>query len=112
MVDGLMRLMEAPMPDLVPVNLGNPQEYRIVDLIGHIIAATGISPGIVHEPLPTDDPRRRRPDIGRARSLLGWEPRISLEEGLRITCAFFAEELGAELLTAGESLSRFGVAAE
>ena len=112
MVDGLMRLMEAPMPDLVPVNLGNPQEYRIVDLIGHIIAATGISPGIVHEPLPTDDPRRRRPDIGRARSLLGWEPRISLEEGLRITCAFFAEELGAELPAVGESLSRFGVAAE
>ena len=96
MVDGLIRLMETPMPDLLPVNLGNPQEYRIIDLIGHVVAATGISPDIVYEPLPTDDPRRRRPDIARARSLLGWEPRISLDEGLAVTCAFFAEALGVQ----------------
>jgi UDP-glucuronate decarboxylase len=94
MVDGLIRLMEAPMPDLVPVNLGNPEEHRILDLLDHVAAATGTNPDVIYTPLPVDDPRRRRPDIKRARSLLGWEPRVALKEGLAITCAFFARELG------------------
>jgi UDP-glucuronate decarboxylase len=94
MVDGLVRLMEAPMPVLVPVNLGNPEEHRILDLLDHVVAETGTISDVKFTPLPVDDPRRRRPDIKRARSMLGWEPRVSLKEGLAITCAFFAQELG------------------
>ena len=93
MVDGLIRLMESPMADLLPVNLGNPEEYSILELAEEVIAQTGATSDIIHEPLPIDDPRRRRPDIKRAKALLGWEPRVKLREGLAITCAFFAKEL-------------------
>lgn len=94
MVDGLLRLMEAPVPDLAPVNLGNPEEHRILDLLDHVVAETGTTSDVRFTPLPVDDPRRRRPDIKRARSLLGWEPQVSLKDGLAITCAFFAKEIG------------------
>lgn len=95
MVDGLMRLMEADMPDLAPVNLGNPEEYSIVELVERIVAETGTRSAISYRPLPTDDPRRRRPDIRRARKLLGWRPRVPLAEGLSLTCDFFAREIRA-----------------
>ena len=95
MVDGLIRLMESDMPDLAPVNLGNPEEYTILQLAERIIAEVGTSGRIVHQPLPQDDPRRRRPDISRARAMLDWEPRVPLAEGLRQTCAYFAQQLNA-----------------
>ncbi|MFD1107351.1 UDP-glucuronic acid decarboxylase family protein [Sphingobium olei] len=95
MVDGLIALMEADLPELAPVNLGNPEEYSIVELAERIIAETGSPSRIVHRPLPVDDPRRRRPDISRARELLGWSPRVTLEDGLQRTCRFFAAEIGA-----------------
>lgn len=97
MVEGLIRLMEADMPDLAPVNLGNPEEFTILELLEQIVAATGTTSEVIYHPLPADDPRRRRPDIRRAWTLLKWEPRVSLEEGLQITCNFFASEIGPRL---------------
>src|SRR3546814_1659530 len=78
---------------MAPVNLGNPEEYSILQLLDQVVAATGTRSQVVFQPLPVDDPRRRRPDIRRASQLLGWEPRVPLSEGLAITCAFFEKEL-------------------
>lgn len=97
MVNGLTLLMEAPVTDLKPVNLGNPEEYTILQLLDHVMAATGAQSPIRFQPLPVDDPRRRKPDIRRARQLLGWEPQVELNEGLALTCAFFDKELCARL---------------
>lgn len=76
-----------------PVNLGNPQELTVNELLAHVLKLTGTRAPVVNRPLPIDDPRRRRPDIGRAAALLGWSPRTPLAEGLAATCAWFAEEL-------------------
>ncbi len=92
MVDGLMRLMDSDPAPGAPVNLGNPNELTIDDLVERVLALTGSKSSIVHRPLPIDDPRRRRPDISRAKALLGWEPRVSLQEGLEATAAWFADE--------------------
>jgi UDP-glucuronate decarboxylase len=94
MVDALMRLMRAEIDGLEPVNLGNPDELTVGDLAGQIIALTGSRSHLVYRPLPQDDPRRRRPDIDRARRLLGWRPNVLLAEGLAKTCAWFADEIG------------------
>ncbi len=71
----------------MPVNIGNPAEMTLLDLATAVIAATGSSSEIVFEALPVDDPQVRQPDITRARQLLGWEPEVTLEEGLRRTLA-------------------------
>jgi UDP-glucuronate decarboxylase len=93
LIDGLMRLMthDAGMPGAV--NLGNPTEFRIDQLVSKVIQLTGSRSAVVRGPLPVDDPRRRRPDITRARTLLGWAPRISLDAGLKATIAWFADEM-------------------
>lgn len=96
MVAGLMALMDADMDGMGPVNLGNPDEMTVNELLGHVMALTGTRARVVYHPLPVDDPRRRRPDIGRAGDLLGWAPRVPLEKGLAATCSWFAAELGAE----------------
>lgn len=83
LVEGIIRLMHADTVE--PVNIGNPNEMSIVQVARRIVAATGSRSRVVHEPLPADDPKVRRPDITRARKLLGWEPRVSLETGLRAT---------------------------
>jgi UDP-glucuronate decarboxylase len=92
LVDGFVRLMghDGLLPGAV--NLGNPNELTIDELVACVIAMTGSRSRIVHRPLPADDPRRRKPDIMRALSLLGWRPRTSLEDGLRRTVAWFADE--------------------
>jgi dTDP-glucose 4,6-dehydratase len=87
LVEGLVLLAELSEP--LPVNLGNPQEMTVIDFARHIRAATGATSEIVFEPLPQDDPQRRKPDISRARALLGWEPKVSLDEGLRLTIDYF-----------------------
>jgi dTDP-glucose 4,6-dehydratase len=92
LVDGVLRLMEAPTNE--PVNIGNPQEVTIEEIARAIIAVTGSSSRIVYRPLPVDDPRQRRPDITRARTILGWEPKVQLEEGLARTVGFFRQKLG------------------
>jgi UDP-glucuronate decarboxylase len=92
MVDGLMRLMDSDPAPGAPVNLGNPIELTVSDLVERVLALTGSGSRIVHRPLPMDDPRRRRPDISRAKALLGWEPKVALQEGLEATAAWFADE--------------------
>jgi UDP-glucuronate decarboxylase len=92
MVDGLMRLMDSDPAPGAPVNLGNPIELTVSDLVERVLALTGSASRIVHRPLPMDDPRRRRPDISRAKALLGWEPKVGLQEGLEATAAWFADE--------------------
>jgi dTDP-glucose 4,6-dehydratase len=91
LVDGIYRLMMSDVVD--PVNIGNPHELTIRQLAEHIIALTGSRSRIVTRPLPVDDPRVRQPDITRARTLLGWEPRVPLDEGLRRTLAYFRARL-------------------
>ena len=92
MIDGLLRLMAHEGAAPGPVNLGNPNELTVGDLVQRVIALTGSRSNVVNKPLPEDDPRRRRPDISRAAALLGWAPRTPLETGLRATIAWFAEE--------------------
>jgi dTDP-glucose 4,6-dehydratase len=91
LVDGILRLMDAPTND--PVNLGNPHEVTIEAIARTIIRLTGSKSRVVYRPLPVDDPRQRRPDITRARTILGWEPKVELEEGLLKTIGFFKEKL-------------------
>jgi UDP-glucuronate decarboxylase len=88
-VDGLMRLMAYDGPQPGPVNIGNPVERTIRDLVDRVLALTGSNSEVVTRPLPVDDPRRRKPDIGKARELLGWSPTTTLEQGLRNTIAWF-----------------------
>ena len=92
LVDGILRLMRSDTND--PVNLGNPDEMTVAGIAEQIIRLTGSSSRIVHEPLPVDDPKVRRPDIGRARAVLDWEPRISLAAGLTETISWFRTALG------------------
>jgi dTDP-glucose 4,6-dehydratase len=92
LVDGIYRLMMSDTAD--PVNIGNPHELTIRQLAERIVALTGSSSRIVLRPLPVDDPRVRQPDIGRARAILGWEPKVSLEEGLPRTLEYFRRKLG------------------
>ena len=87
LVDGIIRLLESNVND--PVNIGNPQEMTIENIARMIIKLTGSKSQIVYRPLPEDDPKVRQPDITRARTLLGWEPKVSLEEGLTKTLAYF-----------------------
>ena len=88
-VDDLIRglILLAESGEHMPVNIGNPAEMSLLELAEAVVAATGSSSSIVFEALPVDDPQVRQPDITRARQLLGWEPEVSLEEGLRRTLA-------------------------
>jgi dTDP-glucose 4,6-dehydratase len=92
LVDGIYRLMMSTTPD--PVNIGNPHELTIRALAERIVALTGSRSRIVERPLPVDDPRVRQPDITRARTLLGWEPKVPLDEGLPRTLEYFKRKLG------------------
>jgi dTDP-glucose 4,6-dehydratase len=81
-------------PDIhLPVNIGNPVEFTVAELAEKVLAMTGSASPLEHRPLPTDDPRVRKPDISRARSLLGWEPKVPLQEGLERTIPYFRESL-------------------
>jgi UDP-glucuronate decarboxylase len=89
MVAGIVRLMQAPDEVTGPVNLGNPQECSMLELAHTVKRLTGSRSRILFQPLPADDPRRRRPDIGYARELLGWTPQVPLERGLMETIDYF-----------------------
>jgi UDP-glucuronate decarboxylase len=89
MIDGLIRMMESDDGFIGPVNLGNPDEFRILDLAKTVISMTGNRSKIVHRPLPQDDPMQRNPDISLARKILGWQPNVNLEKGLERTIAYF-----------------------
>ena len=92
LVDGLFRLMrhDGPLPGAV--NLGNPVELTVGDLVERVLAMTGSGSKVVRRPLPVDDPRRRRPDIARAAKYLGWQPQMPLAQGLKATIQWFAAE--------------------
>ncbi len=92
LVEGLVRMMRSAPAVTGPINLGNPGEFTVRELADIVIGELG-NASIVHEPLPQDDPRQRRPDIALASELLGWQPRVPLIEGLRMTISHFAEEL-------------------
>ena len=89
LVDGLIRLMETPDHVTGPINLGNPVEFTIRELAEKTIALTGSSSKIVYHPLPPDDPKQRQPNISMAQELLGWEPKVQLEEGLLKAVEYF-----------------------
>ena len=91
LVDGIWRLMQAPVHD--PVNLGNPYEMTLLELAKRILRLTGSPSRLVFQPLPQDDPRVRQPDITRARTLLGWEPRVDVDEGIQKTIEWFRAAL-------------------
>jgi dTDP-glucose 4,6-dehydratase len=90
-VDGIYRLFMSDYP--MPVNIGNPDEFTVIELANKVIELTDSASGIEHQPLPKDDPKVRRPDITVARRELGWEPRIALEEGLRKTIPYFRDKV-------------------
>jgi UDP-glucuronate decarboxylase len=93
LVEALIRLMNVEGVH-EPVNLGNPGEFTIRELAEEVARICDVEAAIKYEPLPQDDPRQRKPDITRARQLLGWEPTIPLREGLERTVAYFAEKIG------------------
>jgi UDP-glucuronate decarboxylase len=89
LIDGLIRLMESPSQVTGPINLGNPVEFTMRELADLVIAETKSSSPIVNMPLPQDDPRQRKPNISLAQEVLGWSPKVSLQEGLKSTIAYF-----------------------
>jgi dTDP-glucose 4,6-dehydratase len=91
-VRGIVALLDSG--ETGPINIGNPGEFTMLELAEQVLAVTGSRSEIVHEPLPVDDPKQRRPDITLAREHLGWEPRIPLRDGLERTVAYFRERLG------------------
>jgi dTDP-glucose 4,6-dehydratase len=94
LVDGILRLMESDTNE--PVNIGNPDEVTIEQIARTIITLVGSTSRIVYRPLPVDDPKQRQPDITRARMRLGWEPHVTLDEGLAHTVEYFKSKLAAE----------------
>jgi len=93
LVDGILRLMASTTND--PVNIGNPHELSIEDIARAIIKLVDSKSRLVYRPLPVDDPKQRQPDITRARTLLGWEPKVSLDEGLKKTVGYFRDKVEA-----------------
>src|SRR4029077_9495875 len=86
-IDGILRLSRSE--EHLPVNIGNPNEWTVLECARAVLKVTGSSSRIVHCPLPQDDPVQRQPDISKARRLLGWEPGIDLETGLRLSLEYF-----------------------
>lgn len=93
LIEGFIRLMDYPESYHLPVNIGNPNEFTILELADKVISLTGSKSKLVYNPLPQDDPMQRQPNIERAKELLGWEPKIELEEGLKKTIAYFENKL-------------------
>jgi len=93
-VEGFLRL--AQCDEHFPVNIGNPEEFTIIDCARRVIEITGSTSRIRYEKLPQDDPKQRKPDIAKAKTLLGWEPKIDLETGLRMSLDYFREAVAAE----------------
>ncbi|HSY68015.1 MAG TPA: UDP-glucuronic acid decarboxylase family protein [Edaphobacter sp.] len=87
LIDGILRLSRSS--EHLPVNIGNPDEWTILECAHEVLAVTGANTGILFHPLPQDDPTRRRPDITRAREILGWEPKIKLRHGLEKSLEYF-----------------------
>ncbi|MFZ3213696.1 MAG: UDP-glucuronic acid decarboxylase family protein [Terriglobales bacterium] len=93
-IEGILRL--ARSQEHQPVNIGNPDEFTMVECAQRVLAVTGSKSKLAFEPLPQDDPQQRRPDISRARALLGWEPQTDLETGLRLSLDYFRQAVAAQ----------------
>ena len=94
LIEGFIRLMASAQDITGPVNLGNPGEFTIRQLASHILEIAGAADAdLIEAPLPADDPKQRKPDISLARSALGWEPAIPLEDGLRRTVDYFRQQV-------------------
>jgi len=93
-IDGFLRL--AKSDEHLPVNIGNPSEFTILECAQSVLKVTGSKSRIRYEPLPQDDPKQRRPDITKARQLLGWEPKIDLEAGLRLSLEYFKKAVAED----------------
>jgi UDP-glucuronate decarboxylase len=94
-IDGLIRLMDSPDEVTGPINIGNPNEISVRELAEKVIEKTASGVELEYCDLPADDPKQRQPDIGQARAILGWEPRVALDEGLDRTIGYFRETLGS-----------------
>jgi UDP-glucuronate decarboxylase len=94
LIEGMLRLMATEDGFTGPVNVGNPHEFTMLELAQTVIRLTGSKSQLSFQPLPQDDPKQRKPDISLAKSHLGWEPKIQLEEGIGKTIAYFAAKLG------------------
>jgi UDP-glucuronate decarboxylase len=99
LLNGMVRLMNSDPTFLGPVNIGNPGEFTMIELAEQVIALTNSSSTLVHRPLPSDDPRQRRPDISLASEKLGWAPEISLAEGLLPTIEYFRTLADSDAVT-------------
>jgi UDP-glucuronate decarboxylase len=97
LIEALLALMNTPDSFTGPVNLGNPTEFKVIDLARHVLQLTDSESQMKRAPLPADDPKQRRPDITLARSALGWEPRVPLDQGLEATIAYFQKVLGTDV---------------
>jgi len=93
LIEGMIRMMNTPENVIGPVNIGNPDEFTILQLAEKVLELTGSKSKLVYKPLPSDDPTQRKPDISRAKELLNWEPKINLNEGLLKTIAYFDQLL-------------------
>jgi len=93
LLNGMLKMMNSSEDFTGPVNIGNPEEYRIIDLAERIIRLTRSKSGIIHKPLPEDDPKQRQPDISLAAKMLDWSPQVDLETGLKLTIEYFKKEL-------------------
>jgi UDP-glucuronate decarboxylase len=93
LVEGIYKVLLADGPIDTPINLGNPGEFSMIELAKKVIAETGSDSEVVFEPLPQDDPRQRKPDIGLAKKILNWEPLVDLDSGIKTTAEYFAKEL-------------------
>ncbi len=89
LIEVIVRFMNSPNEVSGPINIGNPVEFRVIDLAKEVLRMTGSTSSILFAPLPSDDPRQRKPDISKAKQLLGWEPKVSLQEGLQATIEYF-----------------------
>ncbi|WP_329741577.1 UDP-glucuronic acid decarboxylase family protein [Dyella sp. A6] len=89
LIEVILRTMDTPSEFTGPVNIGNPGEFTMLELAEMVLRLTGGKSKVIHEPLPQDDPRQRKPDISLAKAVMGWEPKISLEDGLKETIAYF-----------------------
>lgn len=94
LIEAMLRMMGSAADFTGPVNIGNPQEYTMLELAETVLRLTGSRSSLIFKPLPPDDPQKRKPDITLARETLGWTPKIALEDGLRETIAYFKSQFG------------------
>jgi UDP-glucuronate decarboxylase len=93
LIEGMIRLMDSPDDVTGPINVGNPGEFTMIELAENVLRLTGSRSKLVRMPLPADDPKQRKPDITKAKNVLGWEPKVQLEDGLKETIAYFKKLL-------------------